>query len=455
MYRGDENDLVGYDDYDYEDVDSDGEVNPLPGDITPPWQDSEGQKCVKKSKSDDKFITGSLCISVNLPDNHRSSNPNTFFSKTFGISPLYKFRLEMFVESCSESHIKSQKTNKSESYYDKTEASNSNEFCDKYQFRVKCRFIYLGMKSVKCLTELKLKSASEKAEILSSFDIKMGIEKEKRFKSIMQKERPEFEMFSMAEEVISVDKRKDESITIDIIVDIAKDRKVTWKAPDLQIKSISDDFKILCLDEDSTEFHVSKEVLANRSDVLARAFENDFKETKDAEMKIEDFTKETVESFLKYLQIEGHEIGEILRRKPKSEKVLTKTSTGGFRTHPSTISSIYQRSLVTRELLMIAHKYNVRDLVEICDEYLSESIHITEENVLDWIVFVERYNTKMIAKSILHWKEKNDTFDEKWEEIVYKYPDFAKLVCVMAGNRCQFNRFVLHDSENIFFFPHK
>ena len=50
---------------------------------------------------------------------------------------------------------------------------------------------------------------------------------------------------------------------------------------------------------------MSKEVLANRSDVLARAFENDFKETKDAEMKIEDFTKETVESFLKYLQIEG------------------------------------------------------------------------------------------------------------------------------------------------------
>lgn len=73
----------------------------------------------------------------------------------------------------------------------------------------------------------------------------------------------------------------------------------------IQIKSISDDFKILCLDEDSTEFHVSKEVLAKRSDVLARAFENDFKETKDAEMKIEDFTKETVESFLKYLQIEG------------------------------------------------------------------------------------------------------------------------------------------------------
>ena len=29
MYRGDENDLVGYDDYDYEDVDSDGEVNPM------------------------------------------------------------------------------------------------------------------------------------------------------------------------------------------------------------------------------------------------------------------------------------------------------------------------------------------------------------------------------------------------------------------------------------------
>ena len=42
-------------------------------------------------------------------------------------------------------------------------------------------------------------------------------------------------MFSMAEEVISVDKRKDESITIGIIVDIAKDRNVTWKAPDLQV----------------------------------------------------------------------------------------------------------------------------------------------------------------------------------------------------------------------------
>ena len=85
---------------------------------------------------------------------------------------------------------------------------------------------------------------------------------------------------------------------------------------------------------------------------------------------------------------------------------------------------------------MIAHKYNVKDLVDICDEYLSETIHISQENVLEWIVFVERYRTKMIAKTILQWKEKNDTFDEEWEEIVYKYPDFARLVCIVAGKRC-------------------
>ena len=148
----------------------------------------------------------------------------------------------------------------------------------------------------------------------------------------------------------------------------------------------------------------------------------------------------------------AHEIGEILRQSSRSDKKVYKTDRGGFRTHPSTITSIYKRSLVTQELLMIAHKYNVKDLVDICDEYLSETIHISEENVLEWIVFVERYRTKMIAKTILQWKEKNDTFDEEWEEIVYKYPDFARLVCVVAGNKCQSNRFVIHDSENIFFF---
>ena len=66
-----------------------------------------------------------------------------------------------------------------------------------------------------------------------------------------------------------------------------------------------DDFKIICTDDDISEFYVTKELLAKYSDVLARAVENDFTETKDAELKIEEFTKETVESFLKYLHIQG------------------------------------------------------------------------------------------------------------------------------------------------------
>ena len=74
-----------------------------------------------------------------------------------------------------------------------------------------------------------------------------------------------------------------------------------------QVRSLLDDFKIICTDDDISEFYVTKELLAKQSDVLARAVENDFTETKDAELKIEEFTKETVESFLKYLHIQGKE----------------------------------------------------------------------------------------------------------------------------------------------------
>ena len=59
------------------------------------------------------------------------------------------------------------------------------------------------------------------------------------------------------------------------------------------------------MDDDISEFYVTKELLAKQSDVLARAVENDFTENKNAELKIEEFTKETVESFLKYLHIQG------------------------------------------------------------------------------------------------------------------------------------------------------
>ena len=57
---------------------------------------------------------------------------------------------------------------------------------------------------------------------------------------------------------------------------------------------------------------------------------------------------------------------------------------------------------------MIAHKYDVKDLVEICDEYLSETIHITEENVLEWVIFVERY-ANLEFKNLCKRSMKNNT----------------------------------------------
>ena len=232
-YRG-HNDLFGYEEYDYEDVDSDGEINPIFEGITPPWQNSDGQKSVKESKPNQKLTSGSMCIGVNLPENHRS--PSIFFSKAFGISPLYKFRLEMSVEACSDSHQKStKKSSKNDSYYERDIENTNNELCDRYQFRVKCRLIYLGMKPLRCIAEFEAKTANEKAEMVPSFDIKIGIEKDKRFKKIMQKDNPEFELFSIVEEIIAVDKRKHESITIGLILDIARDKNLTWNPPDLQV----------------------------------------------------------------------------------------------------------------------------------------------------------------------------------------------------------------------------
>lgn len=102
---------------------------------------------------------------------------------------------------------------------------------------------------------------------------------------------------------------------------------------------------------------------------------------------------------------------------------------------------------------MMSHKYNVKDLFQVCDENLAETIEINETNIENWIIFADRYGTKKIAKSLLNFKLGNESLDNQWEDWAEKYPDFAKLICIMAGNKNYLNRYKIKKMINFYVFP--
>ena len=142
------------------------------------------------------------------------------------------------------------------------------------------------------------------------------------------------------------------------------------------------DLKITCNGK-TLECHRS--VLSCQSDVFRTMFLNmDMKEAKSGEIKINDITAETMETFLYYLYHEEVE-----------EKV------------------------VDTNLLFAADKYNIAGLVEVCNEYLKSNLSV--ENCLDVLLSAHLMNQKELfgaASDFVYQNKGKLVRTTAWKEMV-------------------------------------
>jgi hypothetical protein len=156
---------------------------------------------------------------------------------------------------------------------------------------------------------------------------------------------------------------------------------------DLYEKSTLSDFAILC---GGKTFPCHKSILASRSDVFTKMFENKTAtENNKNEVELEDFQPETLEDFMKFLYSD----------------------------------EINVTRYISVDLLLLADKYNVPLLKKKCEIGLGS--HIALDNAIDLITVSSRIQASILlqrtAKFIFqHLKELVDT--TKWNEMVEANP---------------------------------
>ena len=101
------------------------------------------------------------------------------------------------------------------------------------------------------------------------------------------------------------------------------------------------DFKVVCQD---TVFHVHQWILEQKSEYFAALLRNDCLENQKKELKIEDFEPKTIEMLLRYIYN-----GTICLSKSTSDNIEK-----------------------LKNLMIIADKYNFRELFKTCDSYLAQ-----------------------------------------------------------------------------------
>ena len=146
------------------------------------------------------------------------------------------------------------------------------------------------------------------------------------------------------------------------------------------------DLKFIC---NGKTFQCHKIVLASQSDVFKTMFLNmDMTEAKSGEVKINDFTAETIETLMYYLY--NQEVKDV--------------------------------SLINTDLLLVAEKYNISSLLEMCSGHLQSNLSPT--NALDVLLTAHLTNqeglfsaaSKFVSQNIgklnkttTAWKEMNKT----------------------------------------------
>ena len=133
---------------------------------------------------------------------------------------------------------------------------------------------------------------------------------------------------------------------------------------------------------------------------MATFLQNDWQETRTKELDIVDFEPKTLASFLKFMYVEA-----------------------------------VQALHIDINLLQIAHKYNVTNLFEICDEFLANNIncHTPLEEITNYMTIAEMLEVPKITGKLIQWKKLDRSHDKFWTDFVSKNPRFAQMVAKIIG----------------------
>ena len=151
------------------------------------------------------------------------------------------------------------------------------------------------------------------------------------------------------------------------------------------------DFKFIC---NGKTIQCHKIVLASQSDVFKTMFLNmDMSEAKSGEVKIDDFTAETIETLVYYLY--NQEVKDV--------------------------------SLINTDLLRVAEKYNISRLLEMCSGHLQSNLSPT--NALDVLLTAHLTNQEDLFKAASKFVSQNTgnlTKTTAWKEMNKTNPMMIK-----------------------------
>ena len=195
------------------------------------------------------------------------------------------------------------------------------------------------------------------------------------------------------------------------------------------------DFKVVCQD---TVFHVHQWVLQEKSEYFAAILRNDFLENQNKELKIEDFEPKIIEMLLRYLYN-----GTISLSRTKFEI----------------------RTEELRKLMIIADKYDFRELFKTCDSYLAQwyaymldlccfnakhqmNKDKAERFLKSGMKLASEVKAPKLSAAIFLWKQGQHEFDELYSDIVSQYSDFAILAAKTSARKDYAEWIYQHKSWN-------
>jgi len=167
----------------------------------------------------------------------------------------------------------------------------------------------------------------------------------------------------------------------------AVEPKITWSQK-------FTDFGLIL--ESGEEIKCHKFVLAQNSEVFEAMLTSDMKESKTSQAKVDQFSKETVISFLEYLYT-----GTVLDAIAKTMALIRNS----LNANKYMYKRPFDEEKLTLELLSMAHMYRVKDLEMDCAQHLKETI--SDDNVMYiWMEAEKCNNEDLCARAIDHLVER-------------------------------------------------
>ena len=151
------------------------------------------------------------------------------------------------------------------------------------------------------------------------------------------------------------------------------------------------DFVLLCQGE---EVQVHKFVLSSRSPVFAAMFQSQMSENVKGEMTIDDVEKDVLKELLRYM-------------------------------YSAKVDASFAKF---QELLIVADKYQVEELIKYCGLKLAESLN--KDNAFQIGSFAELHNAEALMKTCVRYilNNQHDNLHKNWKDLVKGSPKMIEMI---------------------------